>query len=54
MSSVKKVSLKISQNPQENTCVRIFFLIKLQAWSMQLYLKIDSVTGVFLWILQIF
>ena len=29
--SVKKVFLKISQNSQENTCVRVFFLIKLQA-----------------------
>ena len=29
-SSVKKVLLKISQNSQENTCARAFFLIKLQ------------------------
>ena len=29
--SVKKVFLKISQNPQENTCARVSFLIKLQA-----------------------
>ena len=28
--SVKKVSLKVSQNLQESTCVRVFFLIKLQ------------------------
>ena len=28
--SVKKVSLEISQNSQENTCVRISFLIKLE------------------------
>ena len=28
--SVKKVFLKISQNSQENTCARVFFLIKLQ------------------------
>ena len=30
--SVKKVFLKISQNSQENTCVRVPFLIRLQAW----------------------
>ena len=29
--SVKKVFLEISQNPQENTCARVSFLIKLQA-----------------------
>ena len=29
--SVKKVFLKISQNSQENTCARVYFLIKLQA-----------------------
>ena len=29
--SVKKVLLKISQNSQENTCVRVSFLMKLQA-----------------------
>ena len=28
----KKVFLKISQNPQENICARVTFLIKLQAW----------------------
>ena len=35
--SVKKVSLEISQNSQENTCARVYFLIKLQAWGLQLY-----------------
>ena len=30
-SSVKKMFLEISQNLQENTCVRVTFLIKLQA-----------------------
>ena len=35
--SVKKVFLEISQNSQENTCVRVSFLIKLQASSLQLY-----------------
>ena len=29
--SVKKMFLEISQNLQENTCVRVSFLIKLQA-----------------------
>ena len=29
--SVKKVFLEISENSQENTCVRVSFLIKLQA-----------------------
>ena len=37
--SVKKVFLEISQNSQENTCARASFLIKLQAWDLQLYLK---------------
>ena len=39
----EKVFLEISQNSQENTCARVPFLIKLQAW--------DSCTGVLLWIL---
>ena len=34
--SVKKVFLEISQNSQENTCARVSFLIKLQAWGLQL------------------
>ena len=29
--SAKKVFLEISQNSQENTCARIYFLIRLQA-----------------------
>ena len=36
---MKKVFLKISQNSQEDTCARISFLIKLQAWELQLYKK---------------
>ena len=50
--SVKKLFFKISQSSQENTCVRVcfilfyFFLIKLQP--LQLYLKRDSNTAVFL------
>ena len=39
MCSVKKVLLEISQNSQENTCARVCFLIKLQAWGQQLYYK---------------
>ena len=50
-SSVKKMFLKFSQNSQENTYTRVSFLIKLQAWGLQLYKKLVSNTGVFLWIL---
>ena len=32
MCSVKKVFLEISKNSQENTCARVSFLIKLQAF----------------------
>ena len=52
--SVKKVFLKISQNLQENTFVGVSFLIKLHSSGLKLYLKRDSNTGVFLWILSIF
>ena len=34
----KKVSLKISQNSQENTCARVFCLVKLQAKARALFL----------------
>ena len=51
MCSVKKVSLEISQNSKENTCIRVSFLIKLQAWGQSLFLKKVSGTDVFLWIL---
>ena len=34
----KKVFLEISQNSQENTCARVSFLIKLQAWGLTTYL----------------
>ena len=37
--SVKKVFLEISQNSQENTCARVSFLIKLQAWPATLLKK---------------
>ena len=39
--------VEISQNSQEKTCARISFLIRLQAWGLQLYEKCDSGTGVF-------
>ena len=31
------VFLKILQNSQKNTCARVSFLMKLQAWGLQLY-----------------
>ena len=46
--SVKKMLLKISQDSQKNTCVRVSFLIELQASGLQLYQKRDPGTGVFL------
>ena len=42
----KKVILKFSKNSQENTCARVYFLIRLQVWGLQLYLKRDSGRGV--------
>ena len=39
--SVKKVFLGIWQNSQENTCVRVSFLIKFQVSRLQLYQKRD-------------
>ena len=35
--SVKTLLLKMSQNSLEKTYTRVSFLIKLQAWGMQLY-----------------
>ena len=35
--SLKKMFLEISQKPQENTCARASFLIKLQPSGLQLY-----------------
>ena len=43
--------LKLSQNLPEKTCARASFEIRLQAWGLQLYIKGDSDTGIFLWIL---
>ena len=66
MCSVKKAFLEISQNSQENTCNRVSFLTKLQAWGQSLFFnkvaglrpvtlfKKASGTGVFLWILSNF
>ena len=51
VACLKKIFLEISQNSRENTCASVSFLIKLQA-SLQLYLKRDSDSGVFPWILQ--
>ena len=50
--SVKKVFLKFSKNPQENTCVRAFFFKQSCRRRLYFYLKKGSDTGVFLWILQ--
>ena len=36
-SSVRKVFLEISQNSQENTCVRVSFLIMLQAIGLHVF-----------------
>ena len=44
----EKVFLEISQNSQESTCIRVSFLMKLQALGLQLYLKRDPGAGVFL------
>ena len=52
--SVKKTLLKVLQNSQENTCLRVSFLLKLKASGLKLYLKRDSGTDVFLWILRNF
>ena len=35
--SVRKMFLEVSQNLQENTCAKVSFFIKLQAWDLQLY-----------------
>ena len=45
--STRKLFLKISQYSQENTCVGISFLIKMQAFRAPALLKKVSNTGVF-------
>ena len=53
--SGKKMFLNISQSSHENsTSARVSFLIKLRDLALQLYLKKESGTGVFLRILQNF
>ena len=47
--SIKKAFLQISQNTQKKTCVRVSFLVKLQAETCN-FIKKDSL-HVFLWIL---
>ena len=42
------------KNSQENICVGVSFLIKLQVWGLQLYLERDPDKGVSLLILQYF
>ena len=46
--SVKKLFLEISQNPEENTWAGVSFSMKLQVSGLQLCLKRDPDTGVFL------
>ena len=50
----KKLLSKISQYSQENICVGVSFLIKMQAFRPTTLLKRDSNTGVFLTMLQKF
>ena len=45
--STRKLFLKISQYSQENTCVEISFLIKMQAFRASALLKRDSKADVF-------
>ena len=46
MCFVKKVFLEISQNSQENTCVRVSFLIKLQTQACN-FIKKETLLQVF-------
>ena len=50
----KKLFLKNSQNPQENTCAGISILITLQVLGLQLYQKREFNKDVFVWILKNF
>ena len=55
--SVRKVFLKISQNSLENNCARVFFFFCASVSyvvSANNFIKKDSSTGVFLWILRNF
>ena len=46
--STKKIFLEVSQNSQKKHLRRCLFLINLQAFSLQRYLKKDCSTDVFL------
>ena len=46
-SSIKKVFLKISQNSKGNTCARVSFLIKLQAWGIRKNIRKETLAQVF-------
>ena len=35
--SIKNGFIKLLPNSQENTCIKVSFLVKLQAWGLQLY-----------------
>ena len=50
--SVKNLFFKISQYSQENKCVGVSFLIKMQTFRPATLLKGDSNTGVFLTIFR--
>ena len=50
----EKLLFQISQNSQENTCVGVSFLIKLQVWGLHKYWKRNFIIGVFFRILQNF
>ena len=50
-SRSKKGVLKILTNSQENTCVGVSFLIKLQAGGLRSFIKKENPTRVFRWIL---
>ena len=63
LSEAAKMFLKISQNSKENTCARVSFLIKLQAWRTSLlqntseqllfaYLKLHLITDIFIKVLS--
>ena len=47
--SVKMMFLETSQNSHENTCARVSLF---RDWNLKLYLKRDSGTAVFMWILR--
>ena len=47
-SSIENLFLQIAQNSQKNTCVGVFFKIKMQAFSPEILLKRGFNTGVFL------